>query len=97
MKNSTFLASAVQATTTSESPSATGRESEFVAVGAGSETTSAEALLVTAYVLMWAIVFVFVYLSQKRQQKLDARLSELEKTLGRLDEGSARNAPPGAS
>lgn len=61
------------------------RSREFVAVSGGEETTSAEALLLTAYILMWAFVFVFVYLGIKRQSKLDRRLGELETELRRLD------------
>jgi CcmD family protein len=61
------------------------RSSEFVAVTGGEQTTSAEALLVTAYILMWMFVFAFVFLGIKRQAKLDARLSDLEGELERLD------------
>ena len=61
------------------------RKSEFVAVSGGQESTSAEALLLTAYILMWLFVFGFVFLSTKRQAKLDQRLGDLELELKRLD------------
>jgi CcmD family protein len=61
------------------------RKSEFVAVSGGQETTSAEGLLLTAYILMWMFVFGFVFLSVKRQAKIDRRLDELETELKRLD------------
>ncbi|HEY3234750.1 MAG TPA: CcmD family protein [Polyangiaceae bacterium] len=57
------------------------RSSEFVAVEGGQPSTSAEALLVTAYILMWALVLVFVLLTWRRQQTLEARLGQLEKAL----------------
>lgn len=65
------------------------RRSEFVPVGPGGETSSAEALLITAYVLMWAFIFGLVFLSQRRQQKLEARLSELEAALAQRDRADA--------
>ena len=64
------------------------RRSEFVPVGPGGETSSAEALLITAYILMWAFIFALVWLSQRRQQKLEARLNELEAALRKRDRGA---------
>ena len=58
------------------------RSTEFVAVEGGKETTSAEALLVSAYVVMWAILFGFLWFGFRRQQKLETRLGDLEKALG---------------
>jgi CcmD family protein len=66
-------------TGTSTDPSA--RSTEFVAVQGGGETTSAATLLVTAYVVMWALLLGFVLLSWRRQGRVDARISELEKAL----------------
>lgn len=65
------------------------RRSEFVPVGAGGETSSAEALLITAYVLMWALIFALIFLSQRRQRQIDVRLTELEATLQKLDRADA--------
>ncbi len=59
------------------------RAQEFVAVQGGPETTSAESLMVAAYCGMWAILMVFIFLSWRRQQKLDARLGELEAALAK--------------
>jgi hypothetical protein len=39
-------------------------------------------MLVVAYLLMWAILIGFVLTSWMRQKKLDARLTELERSLG---------------
>jgi hypothetical protein len=70
------------------SPLAPGeRSTEFVAVEGGQDTTSAEALLVTAYALMWALVLLFVFMSWRRQQRIEGRLAELEKQLGEGGEG----------
>ncbi len=65
------------------------RKSEFVPVSGGQETTSAVGLLLTAYVLMWAVVFGFVWLTAGKQKRLDARLRHVEKALARLDETSS--------
>ncbi|MDX2054107.1 MAG: CcmD family protein [Polyangiaceae bacterium] len=60
-----------------------GRAQEFQAVQGAPETTSAEALLITAYIGMWAILMVFVFLSWRRQQKLNVRIAELEAALAK--------------
>ena len=58
------------------------RSQEFKPVTGGpTETSSAEGLLVAAYVLMWAILMGFLYLTFKRQAAVDKRLGELEKAL----------------
>lgn len=67
------------------------RRSEFVPVGPGGETSSAEALLITAYVLMWAFIFALVWVSQGRQRRLEARLSELEAALQKRNLGPAKD------
>jgi len=61
------------------------RSTEFVAVEGGQQTTSAEALLITAYVAMWALLLGFVFLSWRRQGRVEARISELEKSLAAGD------------
>jgi CcmD family protein len=58
------------------------RSTEFVAVPGGGETTSAEGLLVAAYLVMWALLIGFIFLSWRRQQRVETRISELEKALG---------------
>jgi len=65
----------------------TQRESpkEFVPVEGGSDTTSAEMLLVVAYVAMWLLFFAFIWLTHRRQRGLNAKLSELERALQRAD------------
>jgi CcmD family protein len=50
-------------------------------VQGGGETTSAAALLVTAYIVMWALLLGFVFLSWRRQGRVETRISELEKSL----------------
>lgn len=66
-------------TGTSADPSA--RSTEFVAVQGGGETTSAATLLVTAYIVMWALLLGFVFLSWRRQGRVETRISELEKAI----------------
>jgi len=64
-------------------PTPTSRSTEFVAVEGSPETTSAELLLVIAYVVMWALLLGFLGLGWRRQKRLETRLSELERTVGK--------------
>ncbi len=50
-------------------------------VSGGAETTSAASLLITAYLLMWALLIGFVFMSWRRQARVENRISELEKAL----------------
>ncbi len=45
------------------------------------ETTSAEGILVAAYMVLWLILMVFVGLSYRRQRATSARLDEIERAL----------------
>ena len=67
------------------------RSTEFVAVQGGGETTSAATLLIAAYLLMWGLLFAFVFLSWRRQGRVETRISELEKAIAAGGgDGSAR-------
>ncbi len=57
------------------------RSTEFVPVTGGGETTSAASLLITAYLVMWALLLGFVLMSWRRQGRVETRISELEKAL----------------
>jgi CcmD family protein len=57
------------------------RSTEFVPVQGGGETTSAANLLITAYVVMWALLLGFIFVSWRRQGRVETRISELEKAL----------------
>jgi hypothetical protein len=58
------------------------RSQEFRPVSGGStDTSSAGTLLVTAYVLMWAILMAFLFATFRRQAAVDKRLAELERAL----------------
>ena len=57
------------------------RSTEFVAVQGGGDTTSAATLLVTAYIVMWALLLGFVFLSWRRQGRVETRISELERSI----------------
>jgi CcmD family protein len=59
------------------------RSAEFVAVEGGSDTTSASTLLVSAYIAMWALLLGFLFLTWRRQQRIEARLGELDRALSR--------------
>jgi len=60
-----------------------GRSSEFRAVEGGNESMSGERLLVEAYAAVWVILFVFVFMSWRRQARIDARVDELERAVSR--------------
>jgi hypothetical protein len=66
------------------------RSMPFEAVEGGEETTSAAVLLVVAYILIWAGFMAFVWLTMMRQKRIDARLDDLERSLGQKDD---RDAP----
>ncbi|HMJ13847.1 MAG TPA: hypothetical protein VK524_20660 [Polyangiaceae bacterium] len=57
------------------------RSTQFIAVQGGGDTTSSEALLVSAYLVMWALLLVFVWFTWRRQQKMDDRVTDLERAL----------------
>ncbi|HWA74899.1 MAG TPA: CcmD family protein [Polyangiaceae bacterium] len=59
------------------------RSTEFVAVRGGGEETSASSLLVSAYVVMWALLLGFLFLSWRKQQRIEARLTELDRAISR--------------
>jgi len=62
------------------------RSTEFVPVQGGSEGTSAGNLLVAAYLLMWAALIGFLWLTWRRQARIEQRISELDATLRRATE-----------
>lgn len=57
------------------------RSTQFVPVQGGNESTSAEALLVTAYIVMWAALIAFVFLTWRKQGALEKRIERLDDTL----------------
>jgi hypothetical protein len=64
-------------------PTVEERSQEFRPVPGGpTETSSAEALLIAAYVLMWAVLMGFLLQTFRRQAAVDRRLGELERALG---------------
>jgi CcmD family protein len=76
---------AAQAPAPAQNPAQTtaeDRSQAFRPVEAG-ELRSGEVLLVEAYAAIWAIVFVFILLSWRRQRSLDARVGALEGALER--------------
>ena len=58
------------------------RATEFQAVqGNPSEQYSGGTLLVTAYAVLWVVVFVWIGFVWRKQRALDARLADLERVL----------------
>jgi CcmD family protein len=58
------------------------RSTEFVPVQGGHDTTSANSLLVAAYIVMWALLLAFIFLSWRRQRALESRVGDLERAVG---------------
>jgi hypothetical protein len=59
------------------------RDDKYQAVEGGTETMSGETLLVEAYAGLWVILFAFIFVSWRRQTKIDARVAELERAVAR--------------
>jgi CcmD family protein len=57
------------------------RSTEFVPVQGGNESTSAEGLLVAAYLIMWAALVSFVFLTWRKQGALEKRIERLDDAL----------------
>jgi hypothetical protein len=68
-----------QASTTQ--PSAT----EFAPDAGGTEATSANLMLVMAYMALWLVLFAFVAVNWRRQRALSERLTDVERTLASRD------------
>jgi len=58
------------------------RSTAFVPVQGGHDTTSANTLLVAAYIVMWALLLAFIFLGWRRQQALESRVGDLERAVG---------------
>lgn len=71
----------MQTSTSTVAPS--DRSTAFVPVQGGQETTSAEALLVAAYLVMWALLLGFLGLGYRRQSRMETRIDELERAMQR--------------
>jgi len=54
------------------------RAAGFRAVENGGETRSGTVLLVEAYAALWLVLFVFIWMSFRKQRAIDARLRDLE-------------------
>jgi hypothetical protein len=63
------------------------RSTEFVPVEGGGETTSAEALVVAAYLVMWLLLAFFIWTGWRKQRALDVRIGELERGLSAARKG----------
>ena len=66
------------------------RSTTFQAVqGNGTEQYSGGVLLVTAYAVLWVVMFAWVALVWRKQRTLDARLADLEGVIQK----AAKDAP----
>jgi hypothetical protein len=81
---------ALDQTTPAKSPEE--RSTEFVAVQGGNDGASAESLLVAAYLLMWAALLVFVFVTWRKQGVLEKRVEKLDRDL-RQSAGGAPTPP----
>ena len=60
--------------------------SDFRAYEGGGEQRSGELLLIEAYVAIWLVAFVLIFLSIRRQKQLEQRLDRLQEDLKRAAE-----------
>ncbi len=60
--------------------------SDFRAYEGGAEQRSGELLLIEAYAAIWLVAFVFIFLSIRRQKRLEQRLDRLQDDLERAAE-----------
>jgi hypothetical protein len=68
------------------------RATTFQAVqGNGTEQYSGGVLLVTAYAVLWVVMFAWVALVWRKQRTLDSRLADLEGVIRK----AAKDAPAG--
>jgi CcmD family protein len=91
MKLGTYVLSfegKLEAVTLSDQPSGEQRSTEFRPVEGGTETMDGPTLLVEAYVAVWLILFAFIFVSWRRQSRLDARIDELERALSSTRSGA---------
>jgi hypothetical protein len=79
--------------TTQQTPN--DRATTFQAVeGNKTEQYSGNTLLVSAYALLWIVLFAWIALLWRKQSALTRRLGELERV---LDGAASRAQPPGAA
>ncbi len=92
MKLGTYVLSSeakLEAVALSDQPSGgEQRSTEFRPVEGGTETMSGPTLLVEAYAALWLILFAFIFVSWRRQTRLDARIDELERALSSTRSGA---------
>lgn len=64
---------------------------EFRAVQGGTEIASGSTLLVEAYAVIWVILFGLFFLSWRRQARLEDKIADLERAVGkaRRSDGAA--------
>lgn len=78
-------------TLTQETTAPSDRATTFQAVqGNGTEQYSGGVLLVTAYAVLWVVMFAWVAFVWRKQRKLDSRLADLEGVIQK----AAKDAPP---
>jgi hypothetical protein len=77
-------------TLTQETTTPSDRATTFQAVqGNGTEQYSGGVLLVTAYAVLWVVMFAWVALVWRKQRTLDSRLADLEGVIQK----AAKDAP----
>ncbi len=57
------------------------RATQFIPVAGGGEASSATHLLVAAYLLMWAALIGFLWLTWRRQVRIEEKLATLDKAV----------------
>jgi CcmD family protein len=77
----THAATAEPATSAKKQLTPADRDQGFVADKGGTEQTSGELLLIEAYAAIWILVFAMIFMSIRKQKKLDQRITQLSDDL----------------
>ena len=70
-------------------PTSDDRSTAFRSVQGGNVLQSGERLLVEAYAAIWLLLFAMLFLSWRRQKRMDRRIDSLEQAVARVRDAEA--------
>jgi CcmD family protein len=89
----TYQSSGASVTAAPETPE--GRDTGFRTVAGGPEIASGSTLLVEAYAFIWLLLFAFIFMSWRRQSRLESKIADLERVLAASRDAAAGRAGTG--
>lgn len=87
-----MLLSQIPSTAASAPSTPEERATSFQPVEGGNDLQSGERLLVEAYSAIWLLLFGFLWLSWRRQRRIDQRIEALERALASAREKRSQGA-----